>query len=155
MSKIAATYHEIFQSKDLPNPKENKQAITKVLTNINQKTDAQDKQNLSKPLEYDEIYKASISMPNGKASRLDGIPTKLWKNLATEHQKAIAAGTKAEELPPNLVCLLQLAYNNIKHHSINPESNFTKGWMCPIYKKKDKTKGRCIDNHTKLIKLMI
>ncbi|KAJ2935709.1 hypothetical protein H1R20_g1384, partial [Candolleomyces eurysporus] len=104
---------------------------------------------------------------------------------------------KRKTYPPDLVRLLQLAYNDIEHHGINPESNFTEGWMCPIYKKKDKTdianyrpitvlnadyktftkaltiklaptalkiihpdqagflKGRRIDDHTELIKLMI
>ncbi|RXW13780.1 hypothetical protein EST38_g12074 [Candolleomyces aberdarensis] len=197
MTRIAATYHENIQSKDLPNLEENEQVITEVLANINRKTDAKDKQNLSKPLEYEEVYEALISMPNGKASGLDGIPTELWKNLASEYQKAVAAGTKPEDLPPDLVRLLLLVYNDIEKHGINPDSNFAEGWMCPIYKKKDKTdianyrpitvlnadyktftkaltiklaptalkiihpdqagflKGRRIDDHTELIKLMI
>ncbi|KAJ2920244.1 hypothetical protein MD484_g3, partial [Candolleomyces efflorescens] len=197
MTKIAATYHKNLQTENLPNPETQETAIEEVLANLDKKTDDEDKQNLDTLLNYDEIYEALISMPNGKASGLDGIPTELWKNLATAHKKASSSGAKEEDLPPDLNHLLHIVYNDIETHGISPTSNFAEGWMCPIYKKKDKTeianyrpitvlnadykiftkaltiklapvalkiihpnqagflKGRRIDDHTELIKLMI
>ncbi|RXW13551.1 hypothetical protein EST38_g12303 [Candolleomyces aberdarensis] len=138
-----------------------------------------------------------MSMPNGKASGLDGIPTELWKLLATEYQKVSSSNPNAKDLPPDLIFLLQIVFNDIENYGVAADSNFAEGWMCPIYKKKDKTdianycpitilnadyktftkalaiklapialkiihpnqagflKGRRIDDHTELIKLMI
>ncbi|RXW12268.1 hypothetical protein EST38_g13588 [Candolleomyces aberdarensis] len=139
MTKIAPTYHKTLQSKDLPPIRDNEQTIREVLSNIRTKTDSGDEEKLLTILDYDEIYEALMSMPNGKASGLDGIPTKLWKNLAIEYQKTAKNGGKEEDLPPNIIKLLLLVYNDIETHGVDPESNFAKGWMCPIYKKKDKT----------------
>ncbi|RXW11242.1 hypothetical protein EST38_g14613, partial [Candolleomyces aberdarensis] len=139
MTNIAVNYHQSLQTKDLPTQSENEQEIEEVLTNIRTKTDARDKAKLAQTLDYDEVSGALMSMPNGKASGLDGIPTEFWKNLATDYQKAAAAGGGREDLPPDIVKLLLSVYNDIKAHGVDPESNFAEGWMCPIYKKKDKT----------------
>lgn len=30
-------------------------------------------------------------------------------------------------------------FNDIETHGVNPGLNFAKGWLCPLYKKKDRT----------------
>ena len=40
--------------------------------------------------------------------------------------------------PPDIVKILTNVYLNIEKHGIHPESAVAEGWMCPIYKKKDK-----------------
>ncbi|KAJ2914103.1 hypothetical protein MD484_g6325, partial [Candolleomyces efflorescens] len=197
MTKIAAEYHESLQHKDLPNPETRDQTTKIVLDNIDRKTDHDDKQKLAAHLAYEEVSQALMSMPNGKASGLDGIPVELWKALANEYKKAAAASNTEDDLPPDPVQLLLSVFNDIEKFGVDPESNFAEGWMCPIHKKKDKTeianyrpitvlnadyktftkaltiklapvalkiihpnqagflKGRRIDDHTELIKLMI
>ena len=33
-----------------------------------------------------------------------------------------------------------MVFNDIQTNGVDPRTNFTQGWMCPIYKKKDRTK---------------
>ncbi|KAJ2926599.1 hypothetical protein H1R20_g10495, partial [Candolleomyces eurysporus] len=139
MTKIAVNYHQNLQTKDLPAQHDNEETINEVLSNLRTKTDDKDKAKLTTTLDYDEVSEALMSMPNRKASSLNGIPTKLWKNLAIKYQKASASGGKPEDLPPDIIDLLLSVYNDIEKYGVDPESNFAKGWMCPIYKKKDKT----------------
>lgn len=206
MAEIAQKYHESLQYKDLPPENENKEATQEVLNNLETRVSEDDKETLEKQLDYTEVREALFSMPNGKASGLDGIPVELWKTLAKAFEKSEkerpnqnTVNTENEEntKPPNVVELLKLTYNDIEQHGISEGSNFAEGWMCPIYKKKDKTdianyrpitvlnadyktftkaltiklapialklihpnqagfmKGRRIDDHTELIKLMI
>src|SRR5258707_12839190 len=39
----------------------------------------------------------------------------------------------------NIIKVLILVFRDIQTHSINEKSDFALGWMCPIYKKKDRT----------------
>ncbi|KAJ2923167.1 hypothetical protein H1R20_g13927, partial [Candolleomyces eurysporus] len=139
MIRIATTYHRNLQTSDLTPSQNNKQTIKTVLDNIDTKANTTGKENLSTTLKYKEVTRALMSMPNGKASGLDRIPTEMWKTLAIDYQKATAAGTKENDLPPDFAQLLLTVYNEIENHEIAPESNFAEGWMCPMYKKKDKT----------------
>src|SRR6266702_6790818 len=43
-----------------------------------------------------------------------------------------------------------ILFQDVQKHGVDQKMNFTKGWMCPIYKKKDKTR---IENYRPIILL--
>jgi len=51
------------------------------------------------------------------------------------HDKAL----KKNEQGFNIIEALTTVFNDIQKHGINPHMNFSIGWMCPVYKKKDPT----------------
>jgi hypothetical protein len=197
MSNIAREYHNNLQSNGLPDPTTRTNASTEVLRNVKARIQTEDKEKLEQCLDEEEIKAALYSMPNGKASGLDGIPVELWKLLARNFDAFSKSNGPRDESPPDIIKLLCNVFNNIETNGTSINSCFAEGWMCPIYKKKDKAdianyrpitvlnadyktftkalsiklapialriihpnqagfmKGRQIDDHTELIKLII
>lgn len=93
---------------------------------------------LSKELTEGEVLKALLDSPNGKAAGVDGIPTELWKKLNTHHTE-IKKASDGSSPTFDVVTTLTAIYNDIERHGVAKNTEFAKGWMCPIYKKKDPT----------------
>ncbi|KAF5340368.1 hypothetical protein D9611_007908 [Ephemerocybe angulata] len=201
MANHASKYHDDLQKLGTPTPEEIPDTLNakrEALSALELKLDEGDKTNLSQLMSQDEIREALVSMPNGKASGPDGIPTELWKNLMRDYdEKTRLTDGEKEDEPLDVLRLLQLVYNDIESEGVDPESDFALGWMCPIFKKKERDnianyrpitvlnadykvftktltirlapialkiihpnqagflKGRRIDDHTELMKLMI
>jgi len=66
---------------------------------------------------------------------MDGCPYELWKKLSERYDADSRSGNDSFNITKTLTRLFQ----DIQTHGINVKSNFTIGWMCPIYKKKDPT----------------
>lgn len=73
MARIARDHHEALQLDNEEQPDDRKRATKDVLDKLEAKLDDEDKQNLNKYLEYEEIKEALMTLPNGKASGPDGI----------------------------------------------------------------------------------
>jgi hypothetical protein len=74
-------------------------------------------------------------VPNRKAAGLDGIPVEIWKFFLSKAQGA----RKKDQPEADIVNILTYLFNDIAKHGVDPNSAFAEGWMCPLYKKKDKT----------------
>jgi hypothetical protein len=48
------------------------------------------------------------------------------------------AETKADRPSFNIIKALTRVFNDIEEHGVVSTTNFAEGWMCPLYKKKDK-----------------
>lgn len=59
-----------------------------------------------------------------------------------ENFKPQISGSKKKLNKPgfDIVNTLTIVLNDIQEHRVETNMNFTEGWMCPLYKKKDKTK---------------
>lgn len=77
-----------------------------------------------------------MNSKNGTATSLDGIPYELWKVLHALHQR----NSKLNKPLFNVIRCLRIVYNEIQINRTNPTANFSASWMCPIFKKKDRTK---------------
>ena len=66
---------------------------------------------------------------------MDGCPYELWKALKTKYDERPQRNNEGF----NIVKTLAIIFNDIQAHRLTPNSDFTLGWMCPIYKKKDPT----------------
>ncbi|KAF5344335.1 hypothetical protein D9758_013247 [Tetrapyrgos nigripes] len=74
---------------------------------------------------------------NNTSCGLDGIPYELYKML---NNKAESAQKGGNEDVFDVIELLTAAYNDIAVYGIDPNTNFAAGcWMCPLYKKNDRT----------------
>lgn len=72
---------------------------------------------------------------SGMAAGLDGLPYEIWKAL----HKAFVEATKTGKEAFDITGALLAVYNNIEFHRVDTSAGFMEGWMCPVYKKKDRS----------------
>jgi exonuclease III len=140
MASLARNYHEQLQSKDIyhfNNDTEKRKAEMKILQNIpnSQKLLPPDAATLQKGITQEEVELALRKAKNGSATGLDGCPSELWKTLNKKYERS----KKLRKPGFNIIKTLTLIFKDIQSHGVDPRSNFADGWMCPIYKKKDRT----------------
>ena len=139
MAEIARTYHDNLQKAHLlpPDHPDRMAVQNTVLTQIpeHQKF-ANDMSELHTPLTYQQVANALLTSKNSTATGLNGIPYELWKALHERHLKL----HKQRKPSFNIIKCLTSVYENIQIHGVDPTTNFSIGWMCPIYKKKDRTR---------------
>ena len=139
MTSIARSYHSELQNRDLlalDDPARTA-AQTAVLREIpiNQKLNDPESP-LHSPISEEQLKLALRVSKNGTATGLDGIPYELWKLLHDTH----LAQHKVNKPSFNILKCLVIVYNDIQLHGTDPNLDFSAGWMCPIYKKKDRTR---------------
>ncbi|KAL1740806.1 hypothetical protein HDZ31DRAFT_21630, partial [Schizophyllum fasciatum] len=140
MAELARNYHEDLQ-RDKPgecNAEEREQCIREALASI-QDTRLDDEQaaELDKAIQYDEVTLALQFSKNTSAPGIDGIPYEFWKTLHAQFEDDVRL-QKTDAF--NVARLLQAALLDIQRHGVCPGTQFTRGWMCPLYKKNEKTK---------------
>lgn len=139
MAKIAKTYHEAIQNIDMtPESNNARQEVREnILTEIpqSQKLDTPPEQ-MDTLLIEEQILTALLSSKSGSAPSIDGIPYDTWKLLHYKHIETQKNGKPSF----NITKTLTMVMTDIQLHGLTPNSTFTTGWMCPIYKKKDCTK---------------
>jgi hypothetical protein len=82
-----------------------------------------------------EVETALKSTANRKAAGLDGITYEVYKNLRVRNKNLKKEGRQGF----NIIKMLTLLFNDIADNGLMTDSDINKGWMCPIYKKNDKT----------------
>ncbi|KAF5331228.1 hypothetical protein D9611_013068 [Ephemerocybe angulata] len=137
MAAIARDYHEALQTDTQHTPQERETATEEVLATLDPRVSDADSDTLQESLSRSEVRDAMMSMPNGKASGPDGIPTDLWKVLILRWEAA--AKLRKTDKAADIVALLQRAFNDIECNGVAATSSFAKGWMCPLYKKNDRS----------------
>lgn len=153
MANLASQYHNSLQDKGLapqlecdteeiqreliPNAN-NEYELNEVLNTIpaNQKYSHQAAPELSKRITRDYVQSALKLGKNNSATGLDGCPYELWKKL----NKMYLEAQSADRIGFNVLDMLTLVFQDIQQHGVEEDTEFTEGWMCPIFKKKDRTK---------------
>jgi hypothetical protein len=82
-----------------------------------------------------QVRKALHLSKNGSATGIDGCPYKLWKTLQTQFDKTTQEAGTGFNITQTITTLL----TDIQTHGVDKKSDFALGWMCPIYKKKDRS----------------
>ncbi|KAM6499941.1 Endonuclease/exonuclease/phosphatase, partial [Amanita muscaria] len=136
MTEIARNYYDSLQSVADPIISDDRtELIDKVLESIDTVLPPSVASELSEQISEAEIYHAIKDLPTGKAAGLDGIPHELWRILVDEYNS-----DRKNEKPSFSICsMLQLVFNDIECNGIDDNSDFAEGWLCPLYKKKDRT----------------
>ena len=71
---------------------------------------------------------------------IDGIPYELWKTLLQKHNQNEKSNITKSTF--NVTKVLTYIFQDIQTHGVGLETDFTLGWMCPIYKKNERTQIR-------------
>ncbi|TFY78439.1 hypothetical protein EWM64_g5573 [Hericium alpestre] len=142
MANLAGSYHSDLQDagRDAAHtPAENEANTQAVLDAIHptQKLPPDAFPPLAAPVTPLEVERALSASKNGTATGLDGLPYELWKKLNDHHKKVRKLGSDDPSF--DIVSILTTVFNDIQLHGLIPQSTLSHGWMCPIYKKNDKT----------------
>ena len=131
MADIAKNYHETLQKQNI-NDHIPKEQFNEVLDHLQPQVDETAKQRMQALITAPEIADAMKGLPHGKAAGIDGIPYEFWVYL---QQKFDTKNPRSF----NILRLLTLVFNDIEKHGIAAQTDFAKGWLCPLYKKGDIT----------------
>ena len=132
MAGLAWNYYENLQQKDLHPSDTRQEAIDNVLSKINISLPEDEKEKLDQKISLEEVISTLKDLPNGKATGLDGLPYEFWKWLGPIPIKRDNAD------PSNINECLHTVFLDIQCHGVSPNTKFTEGWICPLYKKKDR-----------------
>ena len=132
MADLARNYYENLQQKDLSPPDARNEAIENILSKINISLPEDERERLDQKISLEEVCSTLKDLPNGKATGLDGLPYEFWKWLGPTPIKRVDGD------PSNFNECLHTVFLDIQRYGIAPGTNFTEGWICPLYKKKDR-----------------
>ncbi|KAF8178318.1 Endonuclease/exonuclease/phosphatase, partial [Mycena galopus ATCC 62051] len=135
MAEMARDYHEKLQNDDDPPQEEiREEKIKTVLENIDAvPTEDQTEMMKRQLLEADGAEALKLSQ-NNKAAGLDGATYELWKVIHERYLEDVRCNRPAF----NLIALMTRTFNDIESFGVISSTNFSEGWMCPIYKKNDR-----------------
>ncbi|KAF5337639.1 hypothetical protein D9757_015092 [Collybiopsis confluens] len=105
-----------------------------VKANINRKATQAERNKMAQNIKKTEIDEVIRISKKGKAAGIDGLPTELYQMLQNLHKDKVNPGDKI----PNIVEVLTSVFNEIEKFGTVPKTEFTEGWMRPIYKKKER-----------------
>ena len=142
MAELAKDYHNNLQHKvrDIPDDiREGK--IKKVLSAITTRTSDSQKNELNEVISSNEILKALREANNSSAPGPDGIPYVFWKSMNSQFINDSKLNQNGGTQRPlcNVIELLKRLYEDIQNFGIVCNSSFSEGWMCPLYKKNERS----------------
>ncbi|KAF6751839.1 Endonuclease/exonuclease/phosphatase, partial [Ephemerocybe angulata] len=142
MVEIATKHHEDLQDEYVHNPEspETGSARRRALNSLKPRLGGRDRNRLGRRIRCRDVERAVADIANGKASGLDGIPIEVWKVLTKEHKSESkkAKDGKSFKSTANITAILTSVLNDIVRHGVADNTDFAEGWMCPLYKKKDR-----------------
>ncbi|KAL1687725.1 Endonuclease/exonuclease/phosphatase, partial [Schizophyllum commune] len=142
MAEMARQYHWHLQDDDNsdPNwkpPEEREEAIQTALDALDARVTADQAEEMGAFISYEEVEMALHFAKNKSAPGLDGIPYEFWKIVNDRFKE----DSKYEDRPKfDGIQLLLEAFKDIQRHGLAEGSHFADGWMCPLYKKNERTK---------------
>ena len=138
MAELAKEYHNSLQTADLlPDEEDHNERINLILEEIpiQYTLSDTDAASMNQPLTETQTERALKLSKNGSATGLDGCPYELWKNLKNKYD----AEPNANKPRFNIVKVMTTVLDDIQKHGVDSKTDFTLGWICPLYKKRDKT----------------
>jgi hypothetical protein len=137
MANITKEYHDDLQQVDVneeDTEESRKAAFEPVLLSVDRKLKQADKAEMAKYITVDLVSQAIRKSANGKAAGMSGIPSELWKHLNVMYEI-----TKETEKPTcNIAQVLTTVFRDIEKYGVQKGTDISLGWLCPIFKKKDK-----------------
>ncbi len=110
--------------------------ICETLKNIEVSPTEENKEHFIQKLTRDEALKPLKLSKNDSAPGINGATNKFFKVFNNRYIEE-----KQKDLPAfDIVRLLTEVFNDIEEFRVDESTNFTEGWMCPIYKKNDRNR---------------
>ncbi|KAF8494913.1 hypothetical protein F5888DRAFT_1635839 [Russula emetica] len=139
MAELAKKYHDSLQNAGIePETEERRgEQIQNTLTFIpeSQQLEEPERTPLNQTAQQVHVGRAIKLSKKGSSTGIDGCPYELWKKLKDRHEQDTLAGKPSFDI----VKTLTMVYQDIQTKGAHEEADFALGWMCPIYKKKDRT----------------
>ena len=140
MAELTRDHHEALQNEDIdPNisSEEYDTILDEVLNEIlvSQRLEDPERTNMSWKVTEEQVSQALHRTKDGTATGLDGCPYELWKMLEKRHNILRHKNVPSFDVIKTLTHLFQ----DIQEHGVDDRTDFTTGWMCPLFKKKDPT----------------
>ena len=132
MAELACNYYEDLQSRDLAPQDTHQKETAEVLSKISTSLPDEERVRLDQDITTDEVHSTLSSLPNGKAAGLNGLPYEFWKWLDSIPIKS------SNNDPFKLTDYIQKVFIDVQHHGVDLTMKFSEGWICPLYKKKDR-----------------
>ncbi|PPR04574.1 hypothetical protein CVT24_012027 [Panaeolus cyanescens] len=141
MANKAAEYHNNLQcTDDQVKAEERRSNILNHIEIMEKHLNTEKREYMDREITKNDIQLAIRQLPNGKSPGLDGIITEFYKTLADDLQQDLEKADEDPDQPVfDILEYLQILYKNFALEGPCDTSNFAEGWMCPIYKKNDKT----------------
>jgi exonuclease III len=144
MAEIARDYHEKLQQPEVARDATEREAhIAEIAGKVNKKLndDDHDRAELDRPTSETDLRTSLKLSPHFSAPGVDGIPFELWKTLSNRYDSGLKEqATSGKDPPFNVVSVLTTLCNDIELHGVQTDTGFAESWMCPIYKKNDRSK---------------
>ncbi|KAF6742997.1 hypothetical protein DFP72DRAFT_768371, partial [Ephemerocybe angulata] len=132
MLGIATNHHDSIQRDyefTLTEEERNKH-MEETLDTLKPRLNNRERTRMGRRLRGKEVRNAIMSIANGKASGLDGIPIEVWKHLVRAHEDAEKCRDKGEQAPEtaNIVKIITTVLNDIVRHGVTKGTAFAEGW---------------------------
>jgi len=137
MAELARMYHDNLQNHGRENrdPEEREQTINGVIEFVETEPSQSEAEAMNSLISEEEVVKALKLSDNDKAAGLDEATYEMWPSIAQDRKS-----NGAEDAPFDVIQLMTAAFNDIELNGTAYGPNFAEGWMCPIYKNKEKDK---------------
>jgi len=145
MAELARDHHDTLQDEDINQHmtlEEYDARLKSILDKIpeNQRLEEPERSTMSWKVNEEQVSKALQRTKDGTATGLDGCPYELWKILEKRHNKLQHRNTPSFDV----IKALTLLFQDVQEHGVDDRTEFTTGWMCPLFKKKDPTEICCV-----------
>jgi exonuclease III len=143
MANITKEYHDSLQGVDIDEDETDEdrtKTFEPVLKTVDKRLGQANKAEMAKYITVDLVSQAIRESANGKGAGMSGVPSEIWKHL-----NAMYEITKDTERPScNISKVLTMVYRDIEKYGVQDGTDISLGWLCPIFKKKDKY---CVENY--------
>ncbi len=135
MAEMMKEYHSNLQNDDNEVDWEKQEAVmTQTLDNLDAAPSKENKVNFTLKTKRDEILRPLHLSKNDSAPGINGAMNKFFKIFNDRYTEDKRKGDPSFDI----VGVLAKVFNDIEDHGVDESTNFTEGWMCPIYKKNDR-----------------
>ena len=147
MAELARKYHEALQKEEINiNQDQREQCTEETLNSLKTQTTENQQDLLRRPFSEEETENALNKSDNNKSAGIDGTIYELWKHLLQKYKNANNLNNQEidnnkPQIPQtkfNIIKLMTAVFNDIHSNGMISGTDFSLGWMCPIYKKNDR-----------------
>ncbi|KAE9382860.1 DNase I-like protein, partial [Gymnopus androsaceus JB14] len=137
MADIGKKHHDSLQEAGIDPEKnaERNEIMPEVLGSIKKRIPHEQQDNLAEDLNRENVYQALKLSKNHTAPGLDGIIYEMWKTINQQYEK----DEKAKRESFDIIGMMTKTFNDISAHGIDESTGFSDGWMCPLFKKGEKS----------------
>ncbi|KAF5367236.1 hypothetical protein D9615_010673 [Tricholomella constricta] len=137
MTELGRNYHDKLQADDhQPQNESREEAIESTTSNIEKTISREQKENLIALITRQEVIEALRCAKNDTAAGIDGATNEMWKALHARHEDDIKRDSDSAF---DIAQLLTVVFVDIQRFGLTTSSKFADGWMCPLYKKNERT----------------